>query len=387
MLKLGYFDICLLGYPSNLLHALMSDCQILCGIDIGGSLIKCLCIVQGNSWDSSQFASSLAKYGDKAGSDFPTLSFIHSVGQFTGSIENKTFLFSLSSRVHGEVAEFIRILSDAIRPCLMRSDVPSVRVGVTGGGGTKYREMLDSAFDFSRIVYIEEMEAVAGGVSVALSMEGYDTNADFKLNGFESSWLLVNAGSGVSMLKLDRVSCVAKRVFGSPLGGGTLLGLARCLFPEFESSVSGSYERLIELSASGESSRIDFSLKDLEIATDHALSVDWDPNTLAISFAKQLLGDESRQVCGVDVAQSLVRMISYNMGNIACLVADLNGCSTLVFSGKFVNRHQPTVEAITKAIRFYEKWSSKDLGARKYNLVFLKHDGFVGCFGVLKQLK
>lgn len=62
-------------------------------------------------------------------------------------------------------------------------------------------------------------------------------------------YLLVNIGSGVSMLKVDSESA-SERVSGSSLGGGTFWGLCRLL------TRTKNFDEMLELSMRGDNSKV-----------------------------------------------------------------------------------------------------------------------------------
>jgi type II pantothenate kinase len=177
--------------------------------------------------------------------------------------------------------------------------------------------------------------------------------------------LLVNIGSGVSIIRIDSPD-IFRRVAGSPLGGGTALGLGKVLLG------CQSFEELIELSVNGYPSKVDLSVADLMGPFSQN---SFSPDTLAASLGK-VAGDRPRQ----DLAQSIIRMVSYNIGYIAYLVARIQSLDHIYFSGKFVHKHAPTMEAISYAVEFYGRnWSDlSNMEAR-----FLLHEGFLGSIGAL----
>ena len=74
-----------------------------------------------------------------------------------------------------------------------------------------------------------------------------------------------------------------------------------------------------------------------------------------------------------DVALSLLRMVSNNIGHIACLSAQQNGLKHILFGGSFIRDHPYTIATISSAVSFYS--------AGTVQALFLKHDGFVGAVG------
>ena len=119
--------------------------------------------------------------------------------------------------------------------------------------------------------------------------------------------MLVNIGSGVSILQIIGPSKY-KRVAGTMIGGGTLLGLARLLI-----GVS-DFDSIVELSKKGSMENVDLLIKDIYHNTE-----DEQGDLPASSFGK---------VCGTeaparkeDIARSLIAMIVHNIAQMSVLVA------------------------------------------------------------------
>lgn len=301
----------------------------------------------------------------------------------------------------------------------------SILIPVTGGGAVKFRSELERTAPGATIVKVDEMKAIAEGFSFLVrnsdsafifdskSRDCYpvpssEMEAPFPL-------LLVNVGSGVSMIKIDGPGEFS-RVQGSPIGGGTVLGLGKVLFD------AESFEEIMDLSMKGDSNKVDLSVGDLlgrvfsQDEDDDSENV-WNFNTVASSLAKLNSGDVDVEQHRADLAQSVVRMVSYNIGYIAYLVARLYAINRIYFSGKYVNKHIPTMDAISYAVRFYERWRppptaegsifpvksvengvSSDQRSKlsgsddpreenpsklKFNVRFLHQEGYVGAIGAL----
>jgi len=74
-----------------------------------------------------------------------------------------------------------------------------------------------------------------------------------------------------------------------------------------------------------------------------------------------------------DVALSLLRMVSNNIGQIATLYAQQSGLRHIVFGGSFIREHPYTVATISAAVHYFSRGEVQPL--------FLKHDCFVGAIG------
>ena len=74
-----------------------------------------------------------------------------------------------------------------------------------------------------------------------------------------------------------------------------------------------------------------------------------------------------------DVALSLLRMVSNNIGHIACMCAQQHKLPHIVFGGSFIRDHPYTIATISSGVRFYSRGAVQAL--------YLRHDGFVGAVG------
>ena len=305
-------------------------------------------------------------------------------------------LFCFNSRNISSLIDFLRSIfaSSASGPAI---------VTVTGGGAVKFRSELESSFPNVVFKKVDEIEAISIGFSFLVRRPDSAFIFQSASNPRRSvpllevadpfPLLLVNVGSGVSMLKIYGPGKY-QRVQGSPIGGGTVLGLGRALFG------ATSFDEIMELSMQGDSSSVDLSVGELIGASPG--DEYWNFNTLASSLTKLNTSDLAK-TSRADLAQSIVRMVSYNIGNIAYLASCLHHCSRIYFSGKYVNKHIPTMESISYAVKFYENWKPPPMAecnqSRKVQLSnktntdqcreshcevrFMYHEGYVGAIGAL----
>ncbi|KAJ6868981.1 pantothenate kinase 2-like [Populus alba x Populus x berolinensis] len=153
-------------------------------------------------------------------------------------------------------------------------------------------------------------------------------------------YLLVNIGSGVSMIKFERVS-------GTNVGGGTYWGLGRLL------TKCKSFDELLELSQRGDNRTIDMLVGDIYGGMDYS-KIGLSASTIASSFGKTI--SEKKELTDYrpeDISLSLLRMISYNIGQISYLNALRFGLKRIFFGG------------------------SKG----EAQAMFLRHEGFLGVLG------
>ncbi|KAK9165065.1 hypothetical protein Scep_000256 [Stephania cephalantha] len=125
-------------------------------------------------------------------------------------------------------------------------------------------------------------------------------------------YLLVNIGSGVSMIKVDGEGKF-KRVSGTNVGGGTYWGLGKLL------TKCKSFDELLELSQRGDNKVVDMLVGDIHGCMDYS-EVGLSASTIASSFGKVIFGDkELEDYSPEDISLSLLRMISSNIGQLSCI--------------------------------------------------------------------
>jgi len=189
-------------------------------------------------------------------------------------------------------------------------------------------------------------------------------------------WLIVNVGSGVSMLKLDEQQTVQhgkvstyKRVGGTPLGGGTFLSLG-CLLTGAKDHVE-----LLEMAERGNAKAVDKLVGD--IYGDDYKGLGLSADTVASSFGKLVNPDLRDKVRPEDLARSLVQMITWNIAHIARLVAAQEGVKTIIFTGSFTHNNDLSQKHFATAFRYWSNGDSKAL--------FMRHEGYVGAMGALSM--
>jgi type II pantothenate kinase len=217
-------------------------------------------------------------------------------------------------------------------------------------------------------------------------------------------YLLVNIGSGVSMLKVTGPRSY-ERVGGTSLGGGTLWGLLSLL------TGARSFDEMLHQAEQGDNSKVDMLVGDI-YGTDYG-KIGLKSTTIASSFGKVFrkkreaeamaedLGSataepspeheksehgtaagqqESRDTVGsnppfaaADVSRSLLYAISNNIGQIAYLQSQIHSLSDIYFGGSFIRGHRQTMNTLSYAIKFWSKGSKQ--------AYFLRHEGYLGAVG------
>lgn len=247
-------------------------------------------------------------------------------------------------------------------------------VRATGGGAHKYSDMfLRHDLTFHKL---DEMECLVRGCNYLLKSV-QDEAFTFSIGDIPSKqfnhprinpfpYLLVNIGSGVSIIKVDSDHSF-ERVDGSALGGGTFWGLGSLL------TGSREFDDILKLAQQGNCQNIDMLVGDIYgDATPRSLGLD--PNLTASCFGKARraasdLHDERR----LDAAASLLQMIAFNIAQISCLNARLYKITRVYFAGFFIRAQPCTMHTITQAVKYW--------GRGNITPLFLRHEGYVGAVG------
>lgn len=257
----------------------------------------------------------------------------------------------------------------------MGSSKENIALKASGGGAYKYtedfREKLGVCLD-----KVDEMDSVVSGANFLLQsvpgaafthMNGKKSSVDISPNNL-FPYLLVNIGSGVSILKVTG-NRKFERVTGTHIGGGTMFGLAKLL------TGCKSYDEFLQLSQKGDNFVLDLIVKDIcgeLVCQKQGLST----STLASSFGKVITSKKKlTDYRPEDLASTLLSAFTYNIAQISFLVASILHLRRVFFGGSYIRGHKSTMQNISYAIDF---WSQSKMQA-----VFLQHEGYLGALGAL----
>ncbi|KAI9050428.1 hypothetical protein LZ554_005592 [Drepanopeziza brunnea f. sp. 'monogermtubi'] len=327
------------------------------------------------------------------------------------------------SREPGGRLNFITFETDRIDDCiefmkqhkikqqtLNGSKPGNLCVMATGGGAYKFYDKLRDALGVD-VLREEEMACLIIGLDFFITEIPREvfTYSESDPMHFEEPradiypYLLVNIGSGVSMIK---VSGPRKhdRVGGTSLGGGTLWGLLSLL------TGARTFDEMLGMAEHGDNAKVDMLVGDI-YGGDYG-KVGLKSSTIASSFGKVFRmkreaereaedsggltnGDASSSselsssspqdnhpppeahssppFSAPDISRSLLYAISNNIGQIAYLQSEKHSLSTIYFGGSFIRGHRQTMNTLSYAIKF---WSSGEKKA-----YFLRHEGYLGAVG------
>ncbi|XP_062116258.1 pantothenate kinase 2 isoform X2 [Humulus lupulus] len=354
--------------PTILLPNQSDDISSHLALDIGGSLIKLVYFSrhEHRSIDDERKKSVKEKLGISNGNrrNYPILGGrLHFVKFETHKI-NECLDFIYSKQLH-------RIDSQSWLPNAAVNENSIIKA--TGGGAYKYTDLFKQRLGVT-LDKEDEMDCLVAGANFLLKairheafthMEGQKKFVQIDPNEL-FPYLLVNIGSGVSMIKVDGDGQF-QRISGTNVGGGTYWGLGRLL------TKCKSFDELLELSQRGDNRTIDMLVGDIYGGMDYS-KIGLSASTIASSFGKAI--SENKELDDYrpeDISLSLLRMISYNIGQISYLNALRFGLKRIFFGGFFIRGHAYTMDTISFAVQF---WSQGEAQA-----MFLRHEGFLGALG------
>ena len=250
-----------------------------------------------------------------------------------------------------------------------------VTVKATGGGAYKFHRAFQERLGIT-LEKEDEMACAVAGANFLLQTirdEAFSYRDDKKefIGKDELTqeslypYLLVNIGSGVSIIKVDKDG--HERVSGSNIGGGTFWGLCRLL------TGLKDYDEMLKLSAEADNAKVDMLVGDIYGGRDYP-KIGLSSETIASSFGRVVMDEGSLEdYSKADITLSLLRMISYNIAHIATMNAVKYGLKRIFFGGYFIRNHAYTMNTISFAVDFWSKGEMKAM--------FLRHEGFLGALG------
>jgi type II pantothenate kinase len=215
------------------------------------------------------------------------------------------------------------------------------RVATTGGGAARLKAVAGA-----QVIRIPEFQAWAAGAPILADLEGIELPA---------CYLLVSLGTGTSILLSEDGS--SRRIGGSALGGGSLLGLGRLLLGVER------FDEITELAARGDRRKVDLLVGDIYPDADE-LPLPADLN--AASFAKLA----SREPA--DLAHALVGLLGENTALLCGQLAAAFQAKAILYCGSTLRDNPTLVEILTSVTEM--------MGARSH---LLAHGASCGAVGAI----
>ena len=338
-------------------------------VDIGGTLIKIVYFTRVTGRSGHDRRESVD------GTAAPSTSSALGGGGAGGRLRFAKF----ETRHLDQAIEFIKAkgLQQAASTSLNRSCI------ATGGGAFKHAKLFKEQLGLD-LVREDEMKCIIEGANFLLetmpdeaftfsaAVPGEKGNKQFTKFGGGSTlypYLLVQIGSGVSLIKVTSPTS-HERISGTSLGGGTFWGLCRLL------TGVRDFDKMLEMSQRGENKAVDMLVGDIYGSAYSNIGLGAD--VIASSFGKVANADAAN-FRKEDIALALLRMISYNIGQIAFMNATQHGLERIFFGGFFIRAHHFTMQTISYAINFWSRGTMQAL--------FLRHEGFLGALGAFLQFE
>lgn len=268
----------------------------------------------------------------------------------------------------------------------------------TGGGAFKYYDEIRKSLGVE-VLREDEMECLIIGLDFFITeipLEVFTHSQNKPMTFLPPRpppviypYLLINIGSGVSMIKVSGPRSYS-RIGGTSLGGGTLWGLLSLI------TGARSFDDMLAMAEKGDNTAVDMLVGD--IYGEGYGKIGLKKDTIASSFGKVYKmkreaekeaedggglanGDgarakgegEGRSFRPEDVSRSLLYAVSYNIGQIAYLQSCKHSLNHLYFGGSFIRGHSQTMDTLSYAIDF---WSEGEKQA-----YFLRHEGYLGAVG------
>ncbi|KAF3656752.1 Pantothenate kinase 1 [Capsicum annuum] len=340
-------------------------------IDIGGTLIKIVYFSTNSKCSTSDEVPALSKERQEV----PNGDLNHHI------LSGRLYFVKFETSKIEDCIKFLssKKLQQCGAQCHHSHAVDKIKIKATGGGAFKFANLFKEKLGIT-LDKVEEMESLVTGANFLLKAVSHE--AYTYIGGQKEyvqidqkdlyPYLLVNIGSGVSMIKVDGDGKF-QRVSGTSVGGGTFLGLGKLL------TKCQSFDELLELSHQGNNRVIDMLVGDIYGGLDYS-KIGLASTAIASSFGKAISENkELEDYKPEDIARSLLRMISNNIGQIAYLNALRFGLKRIFLGGFFIRDHAYTMDTISVAVDFWSKGEAKAM--------FLRHEGFLGALGAFMNYK
>jgi len=334
------------------------------GLDIGGTLAKVVYYAPDNPAQTdvamkiSAFITSAQTYGQTGTRD--EMSSFHIAG---GTLH---FIKFATRRMQAFI--------DVVREQGLAENL--THITATGGGSHKFEDLFREQLGI-QIVKLDEMDCLTQGVhfllETCMKQLFYFEHTNFSeelekvyvaYQEFTPPFLLVNIGSGISIIQIDGPKQFV-RVGGSSVGGSTFLALTQLLTGE------STYAGALKLAEEGDSTQVDMLVRDIYGRGYESLGLAG--TVVASSFGKMIHPDAKPRPS--DLAKAALLMVTNNIGSIAHLHSRLAKVDKVIFAGNFLENNLISMRALGFALDFWSKGETKAL--------FLERVGYSGAVGAL----
>jgi len=247
----------------------------------------------------------------------------------------------------------------------------------SGGGAHKYASLFRDSLQIE-LVPVKELTALVDGLRFLADgskitrqgllyevKDGVDVALPWPQPSFP--FLVVNIGSGVSVLRVNSAEGDYERVGGTACGGATFLGLTRAL------TSANNFEEALALAEGGDASKCDLLVRD--IYGEEGSSSLGLPGTLTAANCGRLCED-NQSFDEQDLARALLQMVTQQCVLLSSAYARQLDCIDCVFfAGGFLEEGNHLARQVIAS-------NFSSLGGRAY---FLRHCDFLGALGSLRS--
>lgn len=220
------------------------------------------------------------------------------------------------------------------------------RIALTGSQAAYLQSM-----HFPDAQIVSEFDAVCNGAKWLHEKENPNSEEEF---------LLVNMGTGTSWFHVKKTSY--KRILGSGIGGGTIIGLSSMLANE------QNFSAITDLAAKGKHNTLDLLVKDLYNKEDIGIN----GNLTASNFGKGQEADGNQE----DGISSLFQMVAETIVLLTQQASTIHQVDKIVYAGGAVYGNKPLQKIITS---FDYLFPAKQ--------VFLQDGQFCGAIGAFLAIE
>ncbi|SDX61988.1 type II pantothenate kinase [Paenibacillus sp. CF384] len=223
-----------------------------------------------------------------------------------------------------------------------------VQISITGGKASLLQSMLGLPS-----IGMVEFEATCSGVRYLLRQSGVT----------EEAHILTNVGTGTSIHYFDHSA--QKRLGGTGVGGGTLMGLSQVL------TGITDYHELIQLAAAGDRDRIDLKVKHIYQGAEPPIPGD----LTASNFGRVFALAASDTLTKEELLASVVGLVGETVATASVLAAAQYDIASIIFVGSSFIQNDLLKEVVEGYTRL-----------RGATPLFIENGEFSGAIGALLQL-
>lgn len=205
------------------------------------------------------------------------------------------------------------------------NELGDARICLTGGKAAALQALIQQ-----KAAEMVEFDATCSGVRYFLEKQGIT----------DSRYVLTNVGTGTSIHLVDGDD--HRRLGGTGVGGGTLIGLSQLL------TGLTDFEDIIHAAAAGSTDRIDLKVSHIYEGVEPPIPGD----LTASNFGRMLQGASNSSLSREELAASVIGLVGETVATVSVLAAGQSGVTTVIFIGSSFSGNNPLKEVVQRYTRF-----------------------------------